>query len=181
MPESILTILKICFLAMLYLFLARVLRTVWVEIFADRKAVAEDIAAQQARAAAVAAASGVKGTAPTVVQVNLNAKQGRRPSKRAKHDGWALKLVEPPTRRGMVFRLTDELTIGRAEACGVAIDDTFASQLHARVFARDNQMWLEDLGSTNGTFLNRKRVSAPVALRKGDRVQIGNTVLELQR
>ena len=69
---------------------------------------------------------------------------------------------------------------GRAGGCQVAIpEDTFASQIHARLFHRDGQTWVEDLGSTNGTFVNRSRVTAAVAVQRGDQVQIGNTVLEL--
>ena len=60
-------------------------------------------------------------------------------------------------------------------------DDTFVSQVHARVFRRDGSLFVEDLGSTNGTFLNRKAVSGPMALRKGDRLQIGRSVLEVTR
>ena len=55
------------------------------------------------------------------------------------------------------------------------------SQLHARVFRRDNQFYVEDLGSTNGTYLNRKKVTGPVAVRRGDRLQVGKTVLEVTR
>ncbi|MEO6121400.1 MAG: FHA domain-containing protein, partial [Acidimicrobiales bacterium] len=72
--------------------------------------------------------------------------------------------------------------VGRAAGCHVALpEDTFASQLHARLFRRDGRMWLEDLGSTNGTYLNAKAVAAPVALRRGDRVQVGRTVLEVTK
>ncbi len=53
--------------------------------------------------------------------------------------------------------------------------------LHARLFRRDGRLWVEDLGSTNGTFVNRKKVAAPVALRRGDRLQVGTTVLEVTR
>ena len=70
--------------------------------------------------------------------------------------------------------------MGRAGGCQITLDDTFVSQLHARVFRREGQLYVEDLGSTNGTFLNRKKVTAPIAIRKGDRLQIGKTVMELQ-
>jgi pSer/pThr/pTyr-binding forkhead associated (FHA) protein len=95
--------------------------------------------------------------------------------------GPRLKVVEPPQYRGRTFDLADELTVGRAPGCGVALDDTTVSQLHARLFRRDGRLWVEDLGSTNGTFVNRKKVSAPVSLRRGDRVQVGSTVMEVAK
>jgi pSer/pThr/pTyr-binding forkhead associated (FHA) protein len=71
--------------------------------------------------------------------------------------------------------------VGRAVGCGVALpDDTFVSQLHARVFRRDGDLFVEDLGSTNGTYLNRKKVTAAIALRHGDQLQIGKTTLEVR-
>ena len=70
--------------------------------------------------------------------------------------------------------------MGRAGGCQITLDDTYVSQLHARVFRREGQLYVEDLGSTNGTYLNRKKVTAPIAIRKGDRLQIGKTVMELQ-
>jgi pSer/pThr/pTyr-binding forkhead associated (FHA) protein len=69
--------------------------------------------------------------------------------------------------------------VGRAAGCHVTVDDTYASQLHARVFSRDGQFFVEDLGSTNGTYLNRTKVSGPQVMRRGDRLQVGNTVMEL--
>jgi pSer/pThr/pTyr-binding forkhead associated (FHA) protein len=62
----------------------------------------------------------------------------------------------------------------------VTVDDTFVSQIHARVFARDGQYLVEDLGSTNGTYLKRKKVTGPMVMQPGDRLQVGNTVLELE-
>jgi hypothetical protein len=99
----------------------------------------------------------------------------------AQGTGLRLRVVEPPQHKGRAFDLTDELTVGRAAGCGVALDDTTVSQLHARVFRRDGRLWVEDLGSTNGTFVNRQKVSAPVALRRGDRVQVGSTVMEVAK
>ena len=58
-------------------------------------------------------------------------------------------------------------------------DDTFASSIHARVFRRSGELWIEDLGSTNGTWLNDERLEIPVRLRRGDRVKIGSTCSRL--
>ena len=62
-----------------------------------------------------------------------------------------LKVVAPPEMVGLRFDLAEEMTIGRAAGCQITLDDTFASQVHARVFRRDGQLYVEDLGSTNGT------------------------------
>ncbi len=156
MPESLLTILKFCFLALLYLFLLRVVRAVWAEVAGPR-------AARPVPAVAAAAPP-----------------RSRRDRGSAK--GVArLKVVEPAGQSGRAYDLADELTVGRAAGCQITLDDTYASQLHARIFRKDGQLFVEDLGSTNGTYLNRKKVTAPVPLRKGDRLQVGKTVMELSR
>lgn len=91
----------------------------------------------------------------------------------------ALRVLEPEGERGRAFPLADELTVGRAAGCHVTLDDTFVSQLHARVFRRDGAWYVEDLGSTNGTYLNRSKVSGPMVMKPGDRLQVGSVVLEL--
>ncbi len=93
-----------------------------------------------------------------------------------------LRILEPPDRRGQVIELTSELTLGRAASCGVVLTrDSFASSLHARVFPRDGEVWVEDLGSTNGTYVNDERLDAPSRLRRGDRLRVGQTVIEVAR
>lgn len=87
-------------------------------------------------------------------------------------------ILEPPELAGAVMSIGDELTIGRAAACTLTLDDTYVSQLHASIVWKDRQYLATDTGSTNGTFVNRERITAPVVLRPGDRVQIGSTVLE---
>ena len=154
MPEALLTILKFCFLALLWLFFVRVLWAVWAEVNAP-----------------AAAAPAAPGAPPGAAATRPPAAESTR-----------LKVVEPAERRGAAYDLGDELTVGRASGCQVALpDDSYASQLHARIFRRDGRYWLEDLGSTNGTYLNAKPVTSPVALRRGDRVQVGRTVLEVTR
>jgi pSer/pThr/pTyr-binding forkhead associated (FHA) protein len=93
-----------------------------------------------------------------------------------------LKVVDPPQRRGRVFELGQEVTVGRSPGCAVSLeDDTFTSSIHARVFSRNGELWLEDLGSTNGTWLNDERVRGLERLQRGDRVKVGSTTLEVAK
>jgi pSer/pThr/pTyr-binding forkhead associated (FHA) protein len=84
--------------------------------------------------------------------------------------------------KGREFPVAAEVTVGRAGGCAVLLtDDTFVSQLHARLFRRDKDLFVEDLGSTNGTFLNGRKVSAPVPIRKGDTLQFGRTTVAVRK
>jgi pSer/pThr/pTyr-binding forkhead associated (FHA) protein len=88
-------------------------------------------------------------------------------------------VLQPKVRKGAAYPLTEEIVLGRADSCAIGLpDDTFASQLHARVYRRETKMWVEDLGSTNGTHVNGARLTAPVQLAIGDRLQVGNTIFE---
>lgn len=84
--------------------------------------------------------------------------------------------------RGETIELAGELTFGRSPACDVSLEqDNYASSVHARLFVRNGDAIVEDLGSTNGTFVNDDPINGPVIVDRGDRVQIGSTVLEVRR
>jgi pSer/pThr/pTyr-binding forkhead associated (FHA) protein len=153
MPDAALTIMKLCFLALLYLVLARVVRVVVLEMRPS--------------------AAAERAPAPPA--------PGRDGGGKAKADA-RLRLLEPPGRRDESFDLGDELTVGRGSGCGIVLaDDHYVSTVHARVFRRDGTLHVEDLGSRNGTFVNDHRIDGPTPLRRGDRVKFGSTTGEITR
>jgi pSer/pThr/pTyr-binding forkhead associated (FHA) protein len=156
-PEQLLNLLKIFLLVLLYLFFFRVLRAVWTEI----------------NPAKIVEAPATTGPG------RARATRGRTTRRAGKSGQPTLRVIEPPGLRGQAYPLDDEVTLGRAAGCQVPLEDSYASQVHARVFNREGQWYVEDLGSTNGTYLNRRRVAGPMVMKRRDRVQIGNTVLEL--
>ena len=90
-------------------------------------------------------------------------------------------VVEPRQHRGASFTLSNSLTIGRTDDNDIAIaDDTFMSSHHARLEVRPEGVWLVDFDSTNGSFVNGQRVRGERSVRKGDRLQVGSTVLEMR-
>jgi pSer/pThr/pTyr-binding forkhead associated (FHA) protein len=76
---------------------------------------------------------------------------------------------------GAVFAVDGSRTIGRAADTDIPIEDPFASGRHARVYERDGGCFLEDMASTNGTYLNGRRVGATERLQGEDRIRIGDT------
>jgi hypothetical protein len=147
-PESVLTVLKFCFLALLYLFLFRVVQVVVRELRAP--------------------------SAEELVDVRRDRK-GRRPGAR-------LRIVEPAEHEGELYQLGEELTVGRGGGCGVELpDDHYVSTVHARLYQRGRDVFVEDLGSRNGTYVNGTPLAGTTRLRRGDRVQFGQTVAEVVR
>ncbi len=102
----------------------------------------------------------------------------RRAKKSAKKP--SVVIVEPLSHAGLVFEVDGQLTIGRSAACDITLDDTFVSSQHARVAITPNGLLVSDLGSTNGTYVDRQKVTGPVAVNSGSRVQVGSTVMEVR-
>ncbi len=162
MSEQLLTVLKLCLLALLYLFFLRVLRAVWTEVNPPRQVVEAVAAPAKGKRAAAA-----------------------RPSRQRTRRGspatpTRLVIVEPADRAGSEYALGDELTLGRAGGCSIVLDEQYVSQVHARVFIRDGSLFVEDLGSTNGTWVNGTRAVGQMPARAGDRIQVGNVVMEVR-
>ena len=88
---------------------------------------------------------------------------------------------EPDGAKPRTFKLATSMLVGRAPECEIRLTDTYASQQHARLFGKQGGWFVEDLGSTNGTFVNDQRLAAPAMVRPGDRIRMGTTQLELKR
>lgn len=153
--EALLTLLKWCLLGLVYLFFFRVLQVTW-------QGSTTNVAVRRvtSRRSERRSAKGPEKTqSPTVAR--------------------ALTILEPAGSAGQRFEVLAEMTIGRAAGCHITLDDTFLSQLHARVLPSEDGLVVEDLGSTNGTYLNGHRLTSPVALEPGDRLQLGGVVFEI--
>jgi class 3 adenylate cyclase len=87
-------------------------------------------------------------------------------------------VVKQPNRKPLHVQIVDALEIGR-ECDGLLLADPQTSRRHARLERREGEVVVEDLGSTNGTFLDGDRVAIPVVLRAGSIVRVGDTTLEL--
>jgi hypothetical protein len=205
-PDPVLTLLKYVFLAILYLFFLRVLRAVWVEVRepkpgqpAQTDPGQPDPAQPNSDWPDPAQPMGVQPVpypgaqfpgpwAPFPSQPDLTGTVAMAGAAGAVVGATGsvtplpkLVVVSPPDHQGREFTLGDEVTVGRAGGCAVLLDDdTFVSQLHARIFRRDGDLHIEDLGSTNGTYLNQRKVGAAMVVRPGDQVQVGRTTLELR-
>jgi pSer/pThr/pTyr-binding forkhead associated (FHA) protein len=155
MSDQLLNTLKVALLGLLYLFFARVLWAVWTEV--------------RVPTAAGLTASRLKKSGGTKTKGKASQASPSR-----------LLMVEPASMRGSTTSLDDEVLVGRSADCDVTLDnDPFASTRHARFFRKDENWYVEDLGSTNGTLVNSHRITAPVLLRIDDRVQTGTAVFEV--
>ena len=159
MTDQLLGVLKIVLLLALYLFFARVLWAVWNEV---------RVPAVNRSAQGTGAPKTVTSDSPVgVVKVS-------RPYRVAR-----MKVITPAPLRGFTFTTNQPFTVGRAADNDMCLDDDeFASSHHARFFSRDGRTWVEDLTSTNGTFVNNNRIEQSAELKIGDRVQIGSVIVE---
>jgi len=104
-----------------------------------------------------------------------------RPARAARGEPQQLLVTGGPL-SGTILPLTEQqITIGRSNDATLVLNDDYASSRHARLFPQDGQWIVEDLGSTNGTYLDRQKVTQPTPVPTGVPIRIGKTVLELRR
>lgn len=150
--EEALLLLKIGFLVLLYLFLWKIVRTASRDLRTPQESFV--LAPQQVR----------KTTSP---------------EKRAKG---RLVVVADGDGKGPVFEIdAAAVTVGRGHANDIPLEDEFASTQHARLEARKDGVWVEDVGSTNGTVVNGTRIDGPRKLAPGDVIRIGDTDFRFER
>ena len=93
----------------------------------------------------------------------------------------ALEFIEPESRSGERVEIEDGVTIGRSRDCDLVLYDTYLSTRHAHLSNDEGDLSIEDLGSTNGTYVNQELVKGRVHLERGDVVQVGGVLFEVVR
>jgi hypothetical protein len=157
MTDPIAVLLKFGFLAVLYLFLLWVVRSALKDMAGAGRLPDEeedDAAPRRDRGAAMDLSSGVRPRLEVVAALGY----------------------EP----GTAFEIQESATLGRSPTADVRIDDPYASSAHARIFPRGQFMYIEDMGSTNGTYLNGRQLRKPEQLRVSDTIRIGDTEYRYQ-
>lgn len=161
MTDQLLGLLRIALLIALYAFFARVLWAVWVEVRVPATP----------RAAITPTARSSKSNTGAIARV-------ARPFRITR-----MRIISPVTMKNLTFAVGENpFTVGRLEDNNLCLsEDAYVSSRHARLYRQDGYLVVEDLGSTNGTFLNKDRISSVTRLRVGDRVQIGGVILEAEK
>jgi pSer/pThr/pTyr-binding forkhead associated (FHA) protein len=156
-----LTLIRVAFLAVLWLFVIAAIGVVRTDLFGT----------------AVAKVRRPRNQAPPRPAAPQRPKP-QRPGRGAPR----FLVVTEGALSGVSIDLTDQqITLGRANDATLVLNDDYASTHHARIFPQDGQWIVEDLGSTNGTYLDRQKVIRPTPVPVGVPIRIGKTVLELRR
>ena len=107
--------------------------------------------------------------------------QPSRAGKKTKVVGSKLVVVEGPLTGTVIPLSTAQVTIGRAPDSTLVIEDDYASSRHARIYPAEGSWLVEDLGSTNGTWIDRTRITSPTLLTVGAPLRVGRTTIQMQK
>ncbi|MEU9231049.1 FHA domain-containing protein FhaB/FipA [Streptomyces subrutilus] len=166
MSELTLTVMRLGFLAVLWLFVIVAVQVIRSDLFGTR------VTQRGSR-------RGGAGTAPQ----QQAGRQAAPPQQRQRRGAPTKLVVSEGTLTGTTVALAGQtITLGRAHDSTIVLDDDYASSRHARIYPdRDGQWIVEDLGSTNGTYLDRTRLTTPTPIPPGAPIRIGKTVIELRK
>jgi pSer/pThr/pTyr-binding forkhead associated (FHA) protein len=158
MNELTLTLIRVAFLAVLWLFVIAAIGVVRTDLLGG-------------------------SSAPRPGRAHRPSWQNQQPRPvRAGRGTPRLLVVTAGALKGTSLDLNQQqITLGRANDATLVLNDDYASSRHARIFPQDGQWIVEDLGSTNGTYLDRQKVTRPTPVPVGVPIRIGKTVLELRR
>jgi hypothetical protein len=158
MSEIALTIIKVAFLALLWLFILSAVSVIRSDLFGKPVRASDQPQPQELETPPPPSKKGRRQRGePRVLMISQGSQAG----------------LAAPLAGGMIM-------IGRGADCQLILDDDYVSTRHARVVATPNGIYVEDLGSTNGTYVNGQRVTAPTTITLADSVRIGKTVMKLE-
>lgn len=165
MSELTVTVLRLGLLVLLWLFVLSVASVLRTDLFGTRVVNRRPAAPKKAGRAARGSNAGEPSTP--------------RPQRHPRTPTHLVLTTGPLTGTSLPLRDSGVL-IGRNPECALVLDDEFASGRHARILRAEDGWYVEDLGSTNGTFLGQYRVGDPVPVEVGTSIRIGRTVIELR-
>ncbi|MFD5553958.1 MULTISPECIES: FHA domain-containing protein [unclassified Streptomyces] len=170
MSELTLTVMRLGFLAVLWLFVIVAVQVIRSDLFGTR------VTQRGARRDSGRAQQTARQAAPPQ-------QRGQQGGGRQRRGAPTKLVVSEGTLTGTTVALQGQtITLGRAHDSTIVLDDDYASSRHARIYPdRDGQWIVEDLGSTNGTYLDRARLTTPTPVPLGSPIRIGKTVIELRK
>ena len=185
MSELTLLVLQLGFLLLLWVFIFAIVYSLRSDLFGQRvrKLQPDAAAAAPAPAAAVPGAAGAAASSAPTAAVSHPAAPASGPGGETASTENATRLVITSGQKaGAEFPLgRDEITIGRSSDSAIIIRDDYTSTHHARLMLWNGRWMIQDLDSTNGTFLNGSRVTVPTPIPLGATVKVGATTFELRR
>ncbi|WP_448630749.1 FHA domain-containing protein FhaB/FipA [Cellulomonas soli] len=179
MSELTVTLLRLGYLALLWLLVLSAIGVLRRDLYGTqitrRRVPGRTPAPAAATSTAPTPQAGAAPAAPAAApeRVSRRTRAGSGPSR--------LVVTEGPLRGTTLPLGASAVLIGRAPGCTLVLDDDYSSSRHARIFPQGGQWFVEDLGSTNGTYVADQRVEAPTPVPTGTPVRVGQSVLELQR
>lgn len=167
MSELTVTLLRLGYLVVLWLFVLATVSVLRRDLYGTKivRRLRRDSGAKAGQAAP-----------PTPAPVET-----ARPAAPARSGPSRLAVTSGPLRGTTLPLSTSGILVGRAPACTLVLDDEYTSSRHARVYPQYGEWWVEDLGSTNGTFVDEMRIVEPTAVEPGTPIRVGQSTLEIQR
>jgi pSer/pThr/pTyr-binding forkhead associated (FHA) protein len=170
MTDLTFTLLRLGYLVLLWVFVLSAIGVLRRDLYGTKITPRRGKRSEKADRAAAPSGPGTSGAAAA-----------SQPRAAASSGAGRLVVSAGPLRGTTVPLTTSSILIGRAPSCTLVLDDDYSSSRHARIFPQNGSWFVEDLGSTNGTYVDDQRISQVTPLGPGTRVRIGQSVVELQR